>query len=227
VDITELKEVIGDEKFTALEGYITDLAGQRDSARRESIDGRKSLKSEVETLRATRQKLFEKLGLDDDADIDSLPEVKGQAEAAKQFEAKMKRLERELQDSGGTVAALKGQIREATLESQLEKAVGAHEWIDKDVAVMLSKNCIKWEDDTPFFEAEGKLMSIADGVKFLASAKPHLLKNAGAGGSGYRPKGAMPDVKNPWAKESFNLSLQGKILKENPQLAEQLKQAAK
>jgi hypothetical protein len=33
-------------------------------------------------------------------------------------------------------------------------------------------------------------------------------------------------VDNPWKKESFNLTLQGKILRENPTLANRLKQEA-
>lgn len=226
MDISELKETLGEEKFTSLEGYINDLSGQRDSARKESIEGRKSLKNEVETLRTIKQRLFEKLGLDDDADIDSLPDSKGQAEAAKQYESKVKRLERELLESSGSVSSLSSRIKEMTLESALEKAISAHDWIDRDVALMLSKSAIKWEDDTPLYEADGKLMALADGVKFLAGAKPHLLKSAGAGGSGFRQKGAMPEIKNPWSKESLNLTLQGKILTDDPAMAARLKAAA-
>ena len=37
MDISDLKEALGDEKFTALENYISDLVGQRDAARNESI----------------------------------------------------------------------------------------------------------------------------------------------------------------------------------------------
>ncbi|HRF88774.1 MAG TPA: hypothetical protein PK244_09300, partial [Pseudomonadales bacterium] len=101
MDIEQLKEKIGDESFSELSGHIADLTGQRDAARAESISGRKALKAEVETLRNTRAKLFERLGLDDDADIDALPDAKGQAEAAKQYEQKLKRIERELADSVG------------------------------------------------------------------------------------------------------------------------------
>lgn len=226
MDIEQLKEKIGEESFSELSGYISDLTGQRDAARAESISGRKTLKAEVETLRATRAKLFERLGLDDDADIDALPDPKGQAEAAKQYEQKLKRIERELADSVGLNKTLGEKIRSTTLESALEKAVSEFEWLDRDVAVMLSRQAIKWEDDDPYFEADGKLISIADGVKFLAGAKPHLLKQAGAGGSGFRSKGAMPDEKNPWSKEHLNLTKQGEILKTDPQLAHKLRLAA-
>ncbi|WDU82280.1 hypothetical protein [Caloramator sp. Dgby_cultured_2] len=46
-------------------------------------------------------------------------------------------------------------------------------------------------------------------------------------GSGSNPAGGTNStIKNPWAKETFNLTEQAKILKENPALAEQLKAAA-
>lgn len=226
MDITVLKEKIDEAAFSELEGFISDLTGQRDAARSESITGRKALKAEVETLRGVKQKLFERLGLDDDSDLDSLPDAKGQAEASKQYEQKLKRLERDLADSQRVSSELSDKIRAATLETMLEKAISAHEWIDRDVALMLVRQSVKWEDDTPFYEADGKMMQIGDGVKFLAGAKPHLLKQAGASGSGFRPKGVMPDEKNPWAKETLNLTKQGEILKNDPQLASQLKLAA-
>ena len=37
----------------------------------------------------------------------------------------------------------------------------------------------------------------------------------------------IPTGKNPWSKEHFNLTEQGKILRENPELARQLQAAAK
>lgn len=43
----------------------------------------------------------------------------------------------------------------------------------------------------------------------------------------HKSKDGEYDGKNPWKKESFNLTLQGKILKEDPQLADRLKAAAK
>lgn len=226
MDISALKEKIDEASFSELEAFIGDLTGQRDAARSESISGRKALRAEVESLRGVKQKLFERLGLDDDSDLDALPDAKGQAEASKQYEQKLKRLERDLADSQRVSSELSDKIRAATLETMLEKAISAHEWIDRDVALMLARQSVKWEDDTPFYEADGKMMQIGDGVKFLAGAKPHLLKQAGAGGSGFRSKGAMPDEKNPWSKEHLNLTKQGEILKTDPQLAQKLRLAA-
>lgn len=65
----------------------------------------------------------------------------------------------------------------------------------------------------------------ADAVKALLEAKPFLAKAEGGTGSG-APATAAPAVKNPWLKESFNLTEQIRISKENPTLAAQLKAAA-
>lgn len=99
MNIETLKGKIADDEFKALSDHLADLTGQRDAARQESIDGRKKLRADVDQLRGIKVKLYEKLGLDDDADLDALPEVRGQAEAAKQVEARMKRLERDLADA--------------------------------------------------------------------------------------------------------------------------------
>lgn len=50
------------------------------------------------------------------------------------------------------------------------------------------------------------------------SAEPFKNPVGGSGGSG----GAGGVTKNPWQKETFNLTEQGKLLKENPELAKQM-----
>jgi len=100
MNIEELKEALGD-KYDGLKSYVDDLIAQREAARNESINGRKTLKARVNELEALQTKLFDKLGVETVEDIESLPDGKGQAEAMKQFEAKVKRLERELAEDPG------------------------------------------------------------------------------------------------------------------------------
>ena len=95
MDIASLKEALGDEKFAALQGYVNDLIGQRDTARNESITGRKKLKDDLAAAQALAAKALEKLGVESADDLDTLPDAKGQGEALKQFETKLKRAERE------------------------------------------------------------------------------------------------------------------------------------
>jgi hypothetical protein len=188
MNIENLKAKLADDEFKALSDYIADLTGQRDAARQESIDGRKKLKADVEQLRGIKTKLYEKLGLDDDADLDALPEVKGQAEAVKQVEAKLKRLERELADANKARGDIENRFKTSRRDAELSKAIAAHEFIDNDLVANFASSRVRFEGDDLFFEAEdGKLVSVADGVKHIAATKPHLLKARGAGGSGHLP----------------------------------------
>ncbi len=88
------------------------------------------------------------------------------------------------------------------------------------------------------FEADGQTarmgkdgvtpMTLAEWVDALVSDAPHLFEaNAGGGAAGSGSGGAgNRSVKNPFRKETFNLTEQMKIQKSDPQLAARLKAAA-
>ena len=71
-------------------------------------------------------------------------------------------------------------------------------------------------------------MTLAEWVDALVSDAPHLFEaNAGGGAAGSGSGGAgNRSVKNPFRKESWNLTEQMKIQKSDPQLAARLKAAA-
>lgn len=224
--IDDLKDKLDDATFDSLKSYVDELIGQRDAAKRESIDGRKNLKAEVEQLRKVKAHLFEKLGLDDDADIDNLPDAKGQADAVKQFETKLKRMERELTEKSKAFDELQGRYRSNLQQVAVQQALRGQEWFDADAAELLLSSKVEWDGDDVFYKTDKGLVPLVDGVKLLTEQKPHLLKSAGTAGSGQRTAGGAGDVKNPFSKEHFNLTEQIKLKNENPQLAEQLKAAA-
>lgn len=228
MNLENLKGKLSEAEFSQLADHVADLTGQRDAARQESIDGRKKLKAEVESLRGVKAKLYEKLGLDDDADLDTLPEAKGQADAMKQVEAKLKRLERDLADAVKARTDTENKFKSSRRDAELAKALSGHEFIDSDLVGSFAAGRIRFEGEDIFFEADdGKLVSIADGIAGIASTKPHLLKAKGAGGSGHVPgAGGTGGQKNPWAKGTVNLTEQVLLQRENPALAAQLKAAA-
>ena len=88
------------------------------------------------------------------------------------------------------------------------------------------------------FEADGQTarmgkdgaspMTLAEWVDALVSDAPHLFEaNAGSGAAGSGPGGVgNRSVKNPFRKESFNLTEQMKLEKSDPKLAARLKAAA-
>ncbi|MDP2811768.1 MAG: hypothetical protein Q8O34_16645 [Rhodocyclaceae bacterium] len=229
MDIAKLKDKLPDD-YAALEAHVADLVAQRDAALRQSEDGRskfKKLADERDKLRAVKDRLFERLGLDDDADLDNLPEGKGQAEAARQFDQRIKRLERDLVEANRSKDEVSAKHRDALTGAALEKALSAHEWIDRDVALMLARSGVQVEGDEILFSVDGRQVPLADGVKWLAQTKPHLLKSSGTGGSGYTGKaGSGAGEKNPWAKDTFNLTEQVRIANENSTLAAGMKSAA-
>jgi len=78
---------------------------------------------------------------------------------------------------------------------------------------------------------DGTITGLEEQIKTLKENKPYLFKEEAPGGTG-GSKGAgainkKNKTKNPWTKEHFNLTEQGKILKEDPELARTLIAQAK
>lgn len=75
---------------------------------------------------------------------------------------------------------------------------------------------------------DGKVEGVKEALEALLTAKPWLKKATGSGqvGSGTNPPGAGGTEVNPWKKDTFNLTQQAKILKENPALAARFKAEA-
>ena len=72
------------------------------------------------------------------------------------------------------------------------------------------------------FDKDGKVIGLDDVLKPMRESSPHLFKNAGGAG-GYDPAGGgKPPVNNPFAKETYNLTEQGRLFKQNPEQARQM-----
>lgn len=75
------------------------------------------------------------------------------------------------------------------------------------------------------FDKDGKPVGVDDVLKPLKEASPHLFKVDSGGG--YKPAGGgNPSAKNPFVKESFNLTEQGRLLRDDPTRARELAAAA-
>lgn len=75
------------------------------------------------------------------------------------------------------------------------------------------------------FDKDGKPIGIDDVLKPMKEASPHLFKTQQGGG--YSPAGGgNPPAGNPFAKDSWNMTEQGKLFRENPAQARQLAAAA-
>ena len=80
------------------------------------------MKEKLAKLESRQTALPEKLGLDSLDDLDSPPDAKGAAEAAKQYEAKTKRLERQLAEATAARSRpreIQDSLRRATIADAL------------------------------------------------------------------------------------------------------------
>lgn len=194
MDLDALKgKTLDDATHAALAAHVATLTEQRDAARQESIAGRKGKDAKLKELSDLNTKLMEKLGIDAPDEIDNLPDAKGQAEAVKQFEAKLTRAQRELAEKAKALDELSGRYSTERRERAIAEAVGKHPFIDAEDARALIFGRVKQEgDDLLFTTPEGKLVPLADGVAWMAKTKLHLVRAAGDGSHGSGFKGAKP-----------------------------------
>ncbi len=162
------------------------------------------------------------------------------AEAKKQLEADIaerdKQLE-QLKNAAGNSEELKAQIEQLQAENQ--KA--AEEWqakmaqmqldfaIDKALTAAKAKNAkaVKALLDMEKVKLDGEqLLGLEDQLKAIKESDPYLFGESGRVGSGTNPPGAGNPEVNPWKSETFNLTLQGQILREDPAKATRMKAEA-
>lgn len=130
----------------------------------------------------------------------------------------------ELQNKNKTAKEeYEAKISKMQFDYALEKALGkAGAKNNKAVKALLDSEKIKLDGET--------LIGLDEQLSSLKTSDPYLFADEQKQPqfSGIEPKdGAKtPQGYNPWKKDSFNLTDQGKIFKENPELARQLMQAA-
>ncbi len=162
------------------------------------------------------------------------------AEAKKKLEADIDERDKQLEQlkaAAGSNEELKKQIE--TLQAENKKA--AEEWqakmaqmqldfaIEKALAAAKAKNAkaVKALLDMEKVKLEGdRLIGIDEQLKALQQSDPYLFGDSGKVGGGTNPPGAGNPEVNPWKKETWNLTMQGKILMEDPAKATRMKAEA-
>lgn len=128
-----------------------------------------------------------------------------------EYEEQIKTLQKEASDNAKTYA-LKAKLTEA----------GA---VDPDYLIYKQGGLDKFT-----FDKDGAPIGVDDVLKPLKESSPHLFKpqEGQSGQGGYTPAGGAGGAggNNPWKKESYNLTEQGRILKSDPVQAKQLASAA-
>ena len=162
------------------------------------------------------------------------------AEAKKKLETDIQDRDKQLEDlknAAGSNEELKAQIEQLQAENQ--KA--AEEWqakmaqmqldfaIEKALAAAKAKNpkAVKALLDMEKVKLDGEqLLGLDDQLKAIQQSDPYLFGESGKVGSGTNPPGAGNPEANPWKKDSWNLTQQGKILLEDPAKATRMKAEA-
>ena len=162
------------------------------------------------------------------------------AEAKKKLEADLAARDQQLEQlkqAAGNSEELKKQIEQ--LQAENKKA--SEEWqaklaqmqldfaVDKALTAAKAKNAkaVKALLDMDKVKLDGdQLLGIDEQLKALQQSDPYLFGETGKVGSGTNPPGAGNPEVNPWKPETFNLTMQGKILREDPSKATRMKAEA-
>ncbi|MBZ4662775.1 MAG: hypothetical protein JG776_457 [Caloramator sp.] len=200
----DLKELLGEELYSKVKEKIGD---------KELIvnDGSYIPKAKFDEINE-QKKLYKQQA--DDLNR-QLEDMKKQAKGNEELQNQIQELQAKLQES-------ENKIKDVSLTAAIKMAAIKANAKDPDIVSMLiDKSKLNIKEDGSIEGLEEQLKSIAESKAFLFGEPQTKI------GSGSNPAGgANSAIKNPWSKETFNLTEQAKILKENPALAEQLKAAA-
>lgn len=198
--ITELITAlaIADDKKTAAEKSI-----------KEFLDGAYVPKSRFNEVNEEKKTLQNTIA-DRDKQLETLKNSKGDTEALK---AKIKQLQTE---NSQEKEKFDTQMKDLRLTTAIQLAIGDSA---QDVGIVSGlfdrKKLILGED--------GKVTGLEEQLKALKESKPFLFKADNNKPPQYKPNGGGGgDIKNPFAKETFNMTEQGKLLRDNPEQAKAL-----
>lgn len=133
----------------------------------------------------------------------------------------LKKQIKDLQDANKAAKTEYGEkMKDMRLSTAIQIAIAADAQDVGIVSGLFDKSKLILGDD-------GKVTGLDEQLTALKKDKPFLFKDGKPKGKGYEPNGGgEPLGKNPFAKETFNLTEQGKILRENPEQARALAAAA-
>ncbi|MDB1956505.1 phage scaffolding protein [Clostridium tertium] len=114
-------------------------------------------------------------------------------------------------------ADYEAKVRNLTLDSAIEKA------LSNAGAKHIDLLSTKIDREKLKIETDGKVTGLDEQISAYKESYKDLFIPKIEGRDPNNNGGGKPPVNNPWSKEHFNLTQQAKILRENPELANQLK----
>lgn len=149
-----------------------------------------------------------------DKQLETLKNSKGDTEALK---AQIKQLQTE---NNQAKEKYEDQMKNLKLTTAIQLAIGDSA---QDVGIVSGL----FDRDKLILGEDGKVTGLDEQLKALKESKPFLFKAVPGNPPKYSPNGGGGNhLKNPFAKETFNMTEQGKLLRENPEQAKALAAAA-
>lgn len=207
------------------------------------------LSSELEALRRKNKELLDEAkrakakarDIPDDVNIQELIDFKRKAEQAEaerkgQYDDALKVYEQQFRDRETSyqeqIKALQAEVRMLKLDSRVVSKL-ADQVHDPEAVLRLEGDKLTLNDaGEPVIKDGYNEVPLDQWVADLQQRRPYLFKTAakpvGTGAPAARSTGSIPaGMKNPFSREHFNLTEQGRLFKTNPDLYAQLKAEAK
>lgn len=191
--------------------------------------------------KAAINKAAELAKFDPEKEADRIAEEKFKARE-EQLKAKSKEAEDALKL---TLERRESQVKKLLVENEIKAGLGKLNPLDdaRDAIELLAAQAVRTKEVNGEFvvevvdnngnprikDVQGNPMGIADYLSELREKRPALFKAEQKSGVGIQPNTGTPGSttsKNPWMKDSFNITEQMTLMNTNPSLANQLKQAA-
>lgn len=198
------------EEFTAL-GISEELAAKAEAASLKELEGYVP-KSQLDTVGAENKTLKQSVA-DRDRQLEELKKSSGDNEA-------LQKQIKELQETNREAAKKHAdEMKELRLTNAIKLAVAGKVHDEDMAAALFDRSKLALSED-------GKVAGLEEQLKSIREAKGFLFKPV-ASGQGYDPAGGGGGGKaNPFAKETFNLTEQGRLLRESPAQAREMAAAA-
>lgn len=202
-----------------IEEYIVSL-NLADDARKKVTEGLKNFlkdnyveKAKFDEAAAAKSNLETQIK-ERDKQLDTLKKTAGDKE---KLEATIKQLQ---EDNKSAKTKYETDLKNLRIDSAVKlKLSGTAQDVDI-VAGLIDKTKLIVSDD-------GTVAGLDEQINPLKQSKPFLFKEIKSKGGSYDPAGgAGGNTVNPFKKETFSLTEQGKLFKENPALAKSLAQEA-
>ncbi|WP_200415946.1 phage scaffolding protein [Virgibacillus salexigens] len=175
-----------------------------------------SLKDDLDKVDDYKQQVEDLQGQIKERDK-QLETLKGSAKGNEDLEKKIKDLE---DQNKQTAKEYQEKLDKQEFDFKLEKALtDARAKNPKAVKALLNEDDLKLQD--------GEIKGLSDQLEKLQESDDYLFQSEGLKGrQPHIPNGKQEPSKNPFTKEHLNLTEQAKLMKEDPELAKQLKAQA-